>query len=167
MTREISTHLSTSEDNSFLIKIIYFKISEKTVEEIFLKVDEFTEADAIADVITEVFFQRFFDDHEYEPNATLEGKETSIWKEIRACREDTARMWRISALPQSSHVAFGFGDVIFLGSEEEVSSGGYLLKRGINSDCPFSLEEVCQIIQIYETEDFSNYVDLGNPTIVR
>lgn len=167
MTRETSKHLSTSEDNSLLIRIIYFKISEKTVEEFFLKVNEFTEADVIADMITEVFFQKFFDDCEYEPNATLEGKETSIWKEIRACREDTVREWRISALPQSSHVAFGFGDVIFFGSEGEVFSGGYVLRRGINSDCPLSLEEVCQIIQIYETEDFKNYVDLGNPTIVR
>jgi hypothetical protein len=167
MTRETSKYLSTSEDSSLIIRTIYFKISEKKVEEIFLKVNEFTDADVIADMIAEVHSQNFFYDREYEPYATLEGKETSVWKETRVCREGTVRQWRISSMPQSSHLAFGYGDVIFFGSEEEVSSGGYVLRRGINSDCPLSLEEVRKIIQIYETEDFENYVDLGNPAIVR
>jgi hypothetical protein len=162
MARESSKHQSTSKENSLLIKIIYFKISEKTVEEIFLKVREYTEANAIA----EVFLQNFIYDYDYEDNVNLKGKETSIWKEMRASQEDTVRMWRIPALPRRSHLAFGFGDIIFFGSEKIVFEEGFVLRKGINSDCPLSIEEISQIIQIYDT-DFVNYVDLGNPTIVR
>lgn len=163
MTPETPKHRSSSEETSLVIKIIHFKISEKTVEEIFFKVCEFTEAD----VITNLFFQKFLDDYDYEANVILERKETSLWMEIRTCQEDTVRGWYIPSLPQSWGVTGGFGDVIFFGSEEIVFAGGYVARKGINSDCPLSLDEASQIIQMYETEDFLNYVDLGNPTIIR